>query len=116
MGINFAAANMAGYNNPNIEVFVITLGSDMNIATAPSKSELINCTQRGSIPFLYIEAADQLTSWLLPLRAIIAQASGKYELSFCSVFPDALGSYSAISIYYPEADDTPPTLGYKELQ
>ena len=86
MAINFEAANMVGYNNPKIEVFAITLGSDSNIATAPSKSELINCTQRGSIPFLYMEDHDQLTSWLLPLTSARIQSSGTCELAFGAIY------------------------------
>ena len=116
MAINFEAANMAGYNNPKIEVFVIALDSDGNIATAPSKSELINCTQRGSIPFLYMGDSDQLTSWLLPLTSARIQSSGNYELAFSAFNPDISGTYTAVSIFYPEADNTPPTLGFKELQ
>ena len=116
MAINFEAANMAGYNNPKIEVFVITLDPDGSIATAPSKSELINCTQRGSIPFLYMEDHDRLTSWLLPLTRACIQSSGNYELSFSTINPDISGTYTAISIFYPEADNTPPALGSKELQ
>ena len=116
MAINFEAANMAGYNNPKIEVFVITLNSDMGIATAPSKSEIINCIQRGSIPFLFMADPDKVTSWLLPLSSANIQSSGNYELSFCAINYDVSGTYSALSIFYPEADNTPPTLGSKELQ
>ena len=116
MAINFEASNMAGYNNPKIEVFIITLDSNANIATAPSKSELINCTLRGSIPFLYMEDSDRSSSWLLPLTSALIQSSGNYELSFCSIDPDISGTYTAISICYPENDNTPPTLGFKELQ
>ena len=115
MAINFEAANMAGYNNPKIEVFVITLNSDGNIANAPSKSEIINCIQRGSVPFLFMADADLLTSWLLPLSKVIIQSSGEYELSFCNVFYDSSGTYSTLSIFYPQADNTPPTLAFREL-
>ena len=115
MAINFEAANMAGYNNPQIEVFVITLGSDENIATAPSKSELLNCNRRGSLPFLYLIDSSQTGSWLLPLSNVTKQPSGNYEFSFGAVFSDSTGAHTAVSIFYPASGDT-PTLGVQALQ
>ena len=51
MAINFEAANMAGYNNPKIEVFKATVDlSTYAISDAPSKTEIIRCLHRGSIP------------------------------------------------------------------
>ena len=116
MAINFEAANMAGYNNPKIEVFVITLDSNTNITTAPSKSEIINCVQRGSIPFLFMDAPEMSSSWLLPVTTFNMKSSGNYELSFGTISPDLSGTYTALGIFYPEADNTPPTLTFKELQ
>ena len=115
MAINFEAANMAGYNNPKIEVFAVTLNEEAAIATAPSKSELLNCTQRGSIPFLYITDPGQETTWLLPLSHVNITGSGNYELSFSTVSYDSPGPYSLLSIFYPETGDTLPTLGMLEM-
>lgn len=115
MAINFEAANMAGYNNPKIEVFAVTLNEEAAIATAPSKSELLNCTQRGSIPFLLMKDSAALAAWLLPLGEIVLQSSGKYQLSFGSVYYDASGDYTAISVFYPETDDTLPALKLQVL-
>ena len=51
MAINFEAANMAGYNNPKIEVFNAVLDTMTNaIISAPSKTEIIRCLRRGIIP------------------------------------------------------------------
>lgn len=51
MAINFEAANMVGYNNPKIEVFKAILNYETNAITeAPSKTEIIRCLNRGSIP------------------------------------------------------------------
>ena len=51
MAINFEAANMAGYNNPKIEVFEAVMDPTTNaITSAPSKTEIIRCLRRGSIP------------------------------------------------------------------
>ena len=59
MAINFEAANMAGYNNPKIEVFkaIIDFGTNA-IIEAPSKTEVIRCLHRGSIPAIMCESPD----------------------------------------------------------
>ena len=116
MAINFEAANMAGYNNPKIEVFTLTLDQEGGISAWPSKSEIINCIQRGSLPFLFIDAPEMLTSWILPLSLISIESSGNPELSFSTVSRDSSGAFSATSIFYPETSDTPPTLSFRELQ
>ena len=42
MAINFEAANMAGYNNPKIEVFKAAADPETNtITSAPSKPKLL---------------------------------------------------------------------------
>lgn len=59
MAINFEAANMAGYNNPRIEVFKATVDFGTNaISDAPSKSEIIRCLHRGSIPAIMCVSPD----------------------------------------------------------
>ena len=59
MAINFEAANMAGYNNPKIEVFEAVADSGtLAVASAPSKTELIRCMHRGSIPAIMMTFAD----------------------------------------------------------
>lgn len=58
MAINFEAANMAGYNNPRIEVFKAVLdGASQTFTSAPSKPEILRCLNRGSIPVLVMAAA-----------------------------------------------------------
>ena len=59
MAINFEAANMEGYNNPKIEVFKAIIDFTTNaIIEAPSKTELIRCLRRGSIPALAVFTPD----------------------------------------------------------
>ena len=57
MAINFEAANMAGYNNPKIEVFnaIIDFGTNA-ISDAPNKQEIIRCLRRGSIPAIMCDS------------------------------------------------------------
>ena len=59
MAINFEAANMAGYNNPKIEVFkaIIDFGTNA-ITEAPRKTEIIRCLRRGSIPAIMFATPD----------------------------------------------------------
>ena len=55
MAINFEAANMAGYNNPKIEVFKAAANVETDaLISAPSKSEIIRCLTRGSIPAILL--------------------------------------------------------------
>lgn len=55
MAINFEAANMAGYNNPKIEVFkAATAPNTDTLISAPRKTEIIKCLTRGSIPAILL--------------------------------------------------------------
>ena len=55
MGINFEAANMAGYNNPEIEVFKAAANLETNtLINVPSKSEILRCMARGSLPAIML--------------------------------------------------------------
>ena len=66
MAINFEAANMAGYNNPKIEVFKAVIDTATNAITgAPSKTELIRCLHRGSIPAIMCISPDGSEEYLL---------------------------------------------------
>ena len=59
MAINFEAANMAGYNNPKIEVFKAIIDfTTTAITEAPSKTEIIRCLHRGSIPAIMCASPD----------------------------------------------------------
>ena len=61
MAINFEAANMAGYNNPKIEVFKVVVDSNDTIISAPSKTEIIRCITRGSIPAILVTYSPEMT-------------------------------------------------------
>ena len=66
MAINFEAANMAGYNNPKIEVFKATIDTEnIKIIEAPSKTEILRCLRRGSIPAIMSTTPDGSESNLL---------------------------------------------------
>ena len=55
MAINFEAANMAGYNNPKLEVFKAAAVTEPNtLISAPSKTKIIRSLTRGSIPAILL--------------------------------------------------------------
>ena len=77
MAINFEAANMAGYNNPKIEVFEAIINPETNAITeAPAKTEFIRCLRRGSIPAILLTTTDGSDSNLLWLYAWATAAEG----------------------------------------
>ena len=77
MAINFEAANMAGYNNPKIEVFKAVVNPDDNtIISAPSKTEIKSCLRRSSIPALQKITPDGSESDLLWLHAWATTVEG----------------------------------------
>lgn len=96
MAINFEAANMAGYNNPKIEVFKATIDLTTNkISDAPSKTEIISCLRRGSIPAIMLAALDGSESSLLWPHAWTSEDVGD-SISFSNP--------SYVIIYNPDSD------------
>ena len=73
MAINFEAANMAGYNNPKIEVFKAHANENLEIDNAPIKSEIVNSLARGCIPFIRlfvnVDGNMHTQQYLMPLSA-----------------------------------------------
>ena len=77
MAINFEAANMAGYNNPKIEVFNAIINFETNAITgAPHKTELIRCLHRGSIPAIMCASPDGSEGYLLWLSTFVTTNEG----------------------------------------
>ena len=72
MAINFEAANMAGYNNPKIEVFKVIMDTATHIISdAPNKQEIIRCLRRGSIPALAVFTPDGSEMYILWMNAYV---------------------------------------------
>lgn len=96
MAINFEAAKMAGYNNPPIEVFKATVDTMTNvISDAPSKTEIIRCLQRGSIPAIMQITPDGSEGSLLWFTAWATLAEGD-TLTF--------GNIGLLITYAPDSD------------
>lgn len=96
MAINFEAAKMAGYNNPQIEVFkaIVDLGTNA-ISDAPSKTEIIRCLNRGSIPAIMQTTPDGSMENLLWLSSWATLAEGD-TLTF--------GNIGLLITYAPDSD------------
>ena len=98
MAINFEAANMVGYNNPKIEVFEAIIDYGTNAITeAPSKTEIIRCLRRGSIPAIMCATADGSEGSLLPV----------YQWSTASDGDTIMFGSVALTIMYTHDSDAP---------
>ena len=96
MAINFEAANMAGYNNPRIEVFKAIIDFTTNaIIEAPSKTEVIRCLHRGSIPAIMCTSPDGSLGNLLWVYTWGADTEGENIM---------FGSIALILMYTPDSD------------
>ena len=105
MAINFAAANMAGYNNPQNEVFEVVLGEG-GVEQYPRKSVISDCINRGAIPFILITSGSSYTpSYLLPLSFIDIDNNAFY---FCGVNNSDTTVLEVISICYNSDVSSPP--------
>ena len=83
MAINFEAANMAGYNNPKIEVFTAHANENLEIDSAPIKSDILQCLNRGCIPFIRLtHNAEGLSQHFLFAFVAARERAGNSNLSF----------------------------------
>ena len=77
MALNFEAANMVGYNNPKIEVFKVVANLEtIAITSAPSKSEIKSCLNRGAIPTILLTTPDGSDSYLLQIYGWATTSEG----------------------------------------
>ena len=77
MAINFEAANMAGYNNPKIEVFTAVVDPEtQTVTSAPSKTKIKSCLNRGAIPLMLLTYPDGSIVYVLWLHSAQPDAAG----------------------------------------
>ena len=104
MAINFAAANMAGYNNPQIEVFKAAM-DDTGLRDSPRKSVLINCMNRGAIPVIRLLTSGGGTSGGYILYLSSWEGS---TLIFTSA--GASSTLTPVTLRYPEGSEQPEVI------
>ena len=112
MAINFAAANMEGYNNPEVYMLRVSLNAESGeILYAPSASAINNIVKSGFMPVLYFTGGGN--AWVIPLTSI--SADGDYI--FSSTYTATDGSYTPIltTLVFSQNSDN-PTLVSKPLQ
>ena len=103
MSINFAAANMAGYNNPQIEVFEAVLAeTGASLAQYPDKSIILNCLSRGSIPVIILRF--DTAGYLMLLNDYDAGEIGT-SINFSTI--SGISSSTKIEITYPDSGGVP---------
>ena len=68
MAINFAAANMAGYNNPNIEVLPLVTDGGNTIIDYPDYGKILKILRSGRVPILHITSTGREYGQLLQLN------------------------------------------------
>ena len=112
MAINFEAANMAGYNNPKIEVFKARSGDTTTLDYAPSKTDLLNCTHRGVIPFIMLNVVDNYYI-LLPCSAVLNDPEVGIAISFTFRGMLLEGLTVEARIIYP-FNDAPPLFTFSD--
>lgn len=83
MGINFAAANMAGYNNPEIEIVPLMLDSGDAPTNPPTYETVDKILQRGVVPFLTITTPAGTIYYVVPL-SYYNSSSGLITFSGCT--------------------------------
>ena len=112
MSINFAAANMAGYNNPQIEVFEAVLG-ETGVEQFPKKSVISDCINRGAIPFILVTfGSSYQPSYLLPLSFINLETDAFY---FCGVDNSDASIVNVTSICYNSNESNPPEFRHNSI-
>ena len=112
MAINFAAANMEGYNNPEVYMLRVSLNADTGeILYAPSASAINNIVKSGFMPAVCLTGGGN--TFILPLASI--SADGDYV--FSSVYVATDGSFTPLlsTMVFSQNSDT-PTLVSKPLQ
>ena len=107
MAINFAAANMAGYNNPHISVLTINLDNDMNVLNSPSYHDVYSILSGGGVPIINGILRGNLSAAYLC-------AVYEHEIHFSTPAgiygPEGAGLIGRMYIKFKEGIDTPEVI------
>ena len=108
MAINFAAANMAGYSNPEVKIIPMTAGLGDEVVNPPSYADISNICKHGKVPAIHIALPGSNTAYILQL--------GYYDpdmFSFCGLVHNGAlseGSTPMVCTVIFRADGTAPAL------
>ena len=95
MAINFAAANMEGYNNPEVKIIPVTIKADA-VINPPSYTELSNICKSGVYPVIHATDNDRGCSYILPISSYTDD-----NITFCATYRRGETSlYSVGLIFY----------------
>ena len=120
MAINFAAANMAGYNNPEVKVIPILAEAKggLTLINPPSYADISNICRSGAYPVLHIH----ITNANLTMAYIIPLSHYKYDgskgmFSFCTILHDGDfkegGRPMALAVIFREGEAAPVIKPYE---
>ena len=95
MAINFAAANMAGYNNPTIKIISVTIEADA-VINSPSYTKLSNICKSGEYPIIHVTDNNRERCYILPISSYTND-----NITFCATYcSDGTSLYSVGLIFY----------------
>ena len=105
MAINFEAANMAGYNNPKIEVFKATLAEDgQTLAQYPAKAAIMAAVNRGSIPLILFNITAPASQQCLLILHDVMPVEDSVAINFTAA---SLTAGDHTIVYTPEPNGVP---------
>ena len=106
MAINFAAANMAGYNNPKIKIVPVTIEAG-EVINPPRYTELSNICKSGEYPVIHATDNDRGLYYILPISSYLTNSTdGIDNLTFCATYSRGSSLYAVAVTFY--SDNTAP--------
>lgn len=110
MSINFEAANMAGYNNPDVCILRAAIDAKgSEVLSAPSFATINNLVKSGFMPVVYVTIAGG-DSIVMPLAA--TSAAGDYIFS-CVYITGSTSDLLMAALLFSQNSDNPAIIIYK---
>ena len=116
MAINFAAANMAGYNNPEVKIISMVLGSGGVPISTPSYDDISNICKSGELPVLYLSDHNHINTYILPLCEFKFYKQTAWMFTFRAIIQSGTIETSppmVVSVYFKEGET--PIIHYFQL-
>ena len=108
MAINFEAANMAGYNNPAIEIVTLKISpSSEPVGTVPTYEAIHDILRRGIIPVLAFTDSSMSAYSVLPLSQYTSEM-----IAFSGISPTGDSNKPMRFTSVTFAAETPPNIQF----